>query len=72
MKEYLVTVKKIQETSMYISDKSAYKATNQLKDLIQKRIDNNMKLDDIFDKKPKFKYNAKVINKDKKSNIQIA
>ncbi|MDO5002738.1 MAG: hypothetical protein Q4E39_00720 [bacterium] len=64
MKRYLVTVRKIQTTSMYISENSMKKAIKKVDDLIQKRINNNMRLNDIFDKNPNFKYNAKLINKE--------
>jgi hypothetical protein len=55
-KNYIVTVKLICKTTMEHSQISMKKAEEDVRTLINNYIDNGMELNQIFDRKPDFKY----------------
>ena len=61
MKKYLVTVKKIQTTDMIVSEVSGQKAIIKVADLMNKCVENNIKLEKTFEKKPVFIYRTKLM-----------
>lgn len=65
MKKYLITIKKIQITSMYVSEKSAKRAVEKVDDLMKKCDSNNVNLDKTFDQGSLFSYKVELIKKDK-------
>ena len=62
MKKYLVVVKKIEITSMIVSENSGQKAIMKVADLMNKCVEHNVNLDKTFDKKPDFIYKVKLLN----------
>lgn len=62
MKKYLVAVKKIETTSMIVSENSGQKAILKVADLMNKCVEHSVKLDKTFDKNPEFVYKVKLLN----------
>lgn len=64
LKDYLITIKKIEITEMMIRDTSKTKAIRKVDDFLHNCIANNVNLDRTFDKTPFFSYKAEIIKKD--------
>ncbi len=69
MKKYLITIKKIQITSMHVSEKSAKKAISKVSNLMDKCVKINVNLNKTFDKKPFFKYKSVLVKEEEKSSV---
>ena len=65
MKKYLVTVKRIQITSMMVNGKNTTDAINKVNDLMLKCEKNKVSFEKIFDLNSSFKYKVELIQ-DKK------
>ena len=65
MKKYLVTVKRIQITSMMVNGKNTTDAINKVNDLMLKCEKNKVSFEKIFDQNSSFKYKVELIQ-DKK------
>lgn len=69
MKKYLVTIKKIQITSMYVSETSAKKAIRKVSNLMDRYVEKNLDLSKTFDDKPFFKYKSALVKEEEKSSV---
>lgn len=69
MKKYLITVKKIQITEMYVTENTAKKAIAKVADLMNKCVEKEVDLNKTFDKKPFFKYKSVLVKDEKKSSV---
>ena len=66
MRQYSIIIRKINECSILVSEKSKRKTIKKVFDFLEKCLENNIDLNAFFDKKPKFKF----IIKNNKSNLQ--
>lgn len=71
MKKYVISVKRVQETTLAFSEKSRELAIRKIKEYITKCLKNNLSLDDLFeDSKSVFKYKVIKSTPKNKSNVQ--
>ena len=71
MKKYVISVKRVQETTFAFSEKSRELAIRKIKEYITKCLKNNLSLDDLFeDSKSVFKYKVIKSTPKNKSNVQ--
>lgn len=63
MKKYLITIKKIEKTSMMVSETSRKKAIEKVDKVLKEYVKKNISLDKTFTNSPFFVYKAELIRK---------
>lgn len=59
MKEYLVSIKRIQKINLVVSEKNSKKALNKVRRFVNDCDNNNLNFERLFDGQIKFQYSIK-------------